>query len=84
MPNEDQRWNMGSKINLNGLPILRKENSILVLLPKQLWRKAGKCSCPHCNGRMGYLDTVVIYLAPQDRDWTYTVHYPELHKSASK
>lgn len=76
----DQRFNGTNKINLNALPIVRKENSILVLLPKLLWREAGKCSCPYCKGRMGYWDTVVIPLVPdRERDWTYTVHYPELH-----
>jgi hypothetical protein len=80
----DMRWQMGSKLNLNGLPIRRKENSILILLPKQLWRSVGKCACPYCKGRVGYWDTVVVPLVEQDVDTVYTVHYPELHKGVRR
>lgn len=69
---------------LNGARVSRKiDGAILIALPPHLWRPAGRCSCPHCNGRESYWDAVAVAVAaPEGRaDTTWTVHAPELTRS---
>ncbi len=71
--------------NLNGLQVYQNKtvgNTLFVPLPRALWRKAGDgpCSCSTCSARkspVAYWDTLA--LAAKGSDYTWMVHYPELH-----
>jgi len=65
---------------LNGQAVKRVKDTIFVRLPRELWRSAGKCSCPICGGREGFWDTLAVGKdAPKGHgaDYAWTVHYPE-------
>jgi hypothetical protein len=66
--------------NLNGArtqKLAQPGNAVLVALPKELWRAAGECQCPHCKGALAYWDTLAV---PTDGGPCWTVHNPGLQK----
>ena len=70
---------------LNGLTVFRRDGTIFIPLPKEMWAESGfrgKCNCGKCDGD-GLWDTLALAEPlPNDlRDgvsYTWTVHYPEL------
>lgn len=60
----------------------KDSETILIPLPRELWRVVeGGCSCGHC-GEVAYWDTLAVSAkneTPGDK-YTWTVHAPELHK----
>lgn len=63
-------------VNLNGAETKKppqQGHAVLVRLPRELWRSAGTCSCPHCNGADAYWDTLAV---PTDGSPCWTVHCP--------
>jgi hypothetical protein len=72
--------------NLNSLRVKRVKDTIFVALPRGLWRLIpGGCACACCSAdgkshEPAYWDTLAIgKSANTDYDWTWVVHYPELH-----
>ena len=74
---------------LNGISVTRYkgkmsgEETIFIPLPVELWRSCDGCECALCksDGGPGYWDTLAVSAKAPKRghDFTYTVHYPELH-----
>ena len=69
---------------MNGTTVTRKGNAIFIPLPRELWRSAGRCDCKVCKGAEGFWDTLAVHADPRkrDRDYAWTVHYPELQVRA--
>jgi hypothetical protein len=67
-------------LSLNGLHIYRTKDgrSRFIALPRELWRSAGKCACPYCQGKEGSWDTLAV---GSDGGFTFTVHFPALHNT---
>lgn len=66
---------------MNGTETFVAEDSstAFVRLPRELWRTAGKCYCPHCRGKEGFWDALAIDLThPKSTAWT--VHFPVFGK----
>ena len=60
--------------------VTRVGNTILIPLPRDLWRSAGRCDCPYCKGQEGFWDTLAVSATPPIRhDSTWTVHAPAAH-----
>lgn len=76
-------WNSDMP-SLNGAAtFLSKDGSTaFVRLPRELWRSAGICHCPHCKGGEGFWDTLAVSTKLVDgRNTTaWTVHYPVFGK----
>lgn len=67
---------------LNGRRVKRVKDTIFVPLPRELWRECGPCACPVCKERKSehsYWDTLAISANATGNDFTWTVHFPELH-----
>ena len=72
---------------MNGTTVKRVKDTIFIPLPREQWRSAGICRCPVCKGTEGFWDTLAVAkTAPttQRPDYTWTVHYPELHNDATR
>jgi hypothetical protein len=59
--------------------VTRVDNTIFIPLPREMWTPAGTCNCPVCKGAECFWDTLAVGKGKSDRDYTWTVHYPELH-----
>jgi len=69
--------------DLDGMRVVRSDYAparLWVLLPKALWRSAGRCDCNCCNGSEGFYDTMGV----QDGVTTWVVHYPQLHRAGAR
>jgi hypothetical protein len=72
---------VSNQINLNGATIHRVGETIFVRLPRELWRSAGNCACPVCNGAEAFWDTLAISAKPcKSNDTAWTVHYPKFEQ----
>ena len=78
---------LGEPPNLNYLNVRRVNDTIFIPLPRELWRIAtdGRCSCGkgYCAREgVAYWDTLAVGAtkSTKGRDYTWTVHYPELHR----
>ena len=63
-------------VNLNGADTQKPQaqgHAVLVRLPKELWRSAGRCDCPTCKGGEGFWDSLAV---PTDGGPCWTVHCP--------
>jgi hypothetical protein len=69
---------------MNGVRVTRLgETTILIPLPRELWRSAGPCRCSNCKGREGFWDTLAVSADPPSTgraDTAWTVHAPEAHR----
>lgn len=69
--------------NMNGVRVTLGEDkkTMFIPLPPEMWRPiSGGCTCPHCKANPGitaYWDTLAT---ATKKEFTWTVHYPELHK----
>ena len=67
---------------LNGIRVkhsVEKGKTVTFIpLPRELWRSSGHppCICGHCDGS-GMWDTLAV---SPEAAYSWTVHYPELHK----
>ena len=62
---------------MNGITIHQINKTILVPLPKALWRELGICRCVYCSeNKASYWDTLAV--SPDFRT-TSLIHMPELH-----
>lgn len=83
---------LGGSRNLHGAAIVRRNETIFVVLPRELWREIeGGCACAYCSatGRSespAYWDTLAIAAeTPRDHnDFAWTVHWPSLHGAKPK
>jgi hypothetical protein len=62
-------------MKLNGMRIVKVNDTYFMPLPREAWRFAGSCQCGHCNGT-AWWDTLAM---SPGLSYTWTVHYPELH-----
>jgi len=69
-------------IEWRGIRVTRKRDTIYVPLPPEARRRiAGGCQCPYCRAhpeRIPQWDTLALSATPLERDFTFTVHYPEI------
>jgi hypothetical protein len=88
-----------SEVNLNGVKVVRRDQTQFIVLPPELWREIpGGCGCRFCSAdgkahSPAYWDTLAINvplpnaltIAAEDvRSYGATVHYPEIHGIKSK
>lgn len=69
--------------SLNAIRVHRRGDTIFIPLPPELWRPAlgdGPCSCNSCKGKSAYWDTLAVSAVPQERDFTWTPHVPEIQE----
>lgn len=72
---------------LNGQRIRRREDTIFIPLPPELWRPInGGCCCANCSSDRNHTnpeafwDTLALSAKAKDfQEHTYTVHAPEFH-----
>ena len=56
-------------------------STVFIRLPRELWRSAGPCGCPHCKGKEGFWDTLAVSTKPTRwNDTAWTVHFPVFGK----
>lgn len=68
---------MSEEVKLNGARVTRRGSTIFISLPKALWRSAGVCNCPVCEGGEGFWDTLAVGDHYKAGDYAWVVHHPE-------
>lgn len=66
--------NKTQSVNLNGVRVVHRDNTIFIPLPRELWRSCGRCDCSHCQGKEGFWDTIAVAIGER---YSWTVHMPE-------
>lgn len=62
----------------NGIQVARRAGTIFIPLPREAWVSCGLCQCSHCKGAEGFWDTIAVSAKDSARDYTWTVHAPEM------
>ena len=70
--------------SLQGIKVTRRGSTILIPLPKKLWRLVRRdtpCKCGHCDG-IAFWDTLAVDTRQSQDAYgrTWRVHAPELQK----
>jgi hypothetical protein len=73
-------------VELNGALAFRRDNTIFIKLPRELWRDANGCCCAYCSedgkDAPAFWDTLAV--AADKPTSTWMVHMPELHGAQRK